>query len=225
MKGGAAGPLWGALFDWDGVIVDTRDLHEAAWNRVAREFGFPHGPEDFKRHFGSQNRRAITEILGWTSDEDLVARISDRKEALYRESVRVGDLLLPGALEFLTLLESRGVPRAVVSSSPRANIEPVLGALALGARFERIIAAEDAPRSKPDPQGYRLGAEAIGVAPARCVVFEDAPAGIEAGRRGGMRVVGLTTTHPPSALAGADLVVTALDAEVLARIEDWFRER
>ena len=57
----------GALFDWDGVLVDSKALHQAAWDQVAQEFGYPHGPDDFRRHFGSQNRRAIKEILRWTS--------------------------------------------------------------------------------------------------------------------------------------------------------------
>lgn len=223
MSGVARQAAWGALFDWDGVIVDSRALHEAAWNAVAREFGFQHGPEDFKRHFGSQNRRAITEILNWTSDEQLLARISERKEALYREALGTsGELLLAGVERFLSLLDARGIPSAVVSSSPRLNIERVLGELGLGRHFQRVVAAEDAPRSKPDPQGFCLGATSLGLPPQRCVVFEDAPVGIEAARRGGMRVVGLTTTHPAPALADADIVVDALDPELLERLCAWF---
>ena len=62
----AGAPAWGALFDWDGVLVDSKVLHRAAWDQVAREHGYSHGEADFTRHFGSQNRRAITELLGWT---------------------------------------------------------------------------------------------------------------------------------------------------------------
>ncbi len=214
---------WAALFDWDGVIVDSKALHERAWNDVAREFGYPHGPGDFKRHFGSQNRRAIIEILGWTRDTALMRRISDRKEELYRQSLGASaELLLPGTSEFLALLAERGVPRAIVSSSPRVNIDRVLDGLGLGTEFQYIVAAEDAARSKPDPEGFRRAALHLGVSPRRCVVFEDAPAGIEAGRRAEMRVVALTTTHGPEELAGADVVVDRLRVELLERIEPWF---
>jgi HAD superfamily hydrolase (TIGR01509 family) len=214
---------WAALFDWDGVIVDSKALHERAWNDVAREFGYAHGPGDFKRHFGSQNRRAIIEILGWTRDTALMRRISDRKEELYRQSLGASaELLLPGTSEFMALLAERGVPRAIVSSSPRVSIDRVLDELGLGTAFQYIVAAEDAARSKPDPEGFRRGALHLGMSPQRCVVFEDAPAGIEAGRRAEMRVIALTTTHGPEELADADIVVDRLRVELLERIEPWF---
>jgi HAD superfamily hydrolase (TIGR01509 family) len=214
---------WAALFDWDGVIVDSKALHERAWNDVAREFGYPHGPGDFKRHFGSQNRRAIIEILGWTKDTALMRRISDRKEELYRQSLGApAELLLPGVSEFVALLAERGIPRAIVSSSPRVNIDRVLGGLGLGTEFQYIVAAEDAARSKPDPEGFRRGALHLGMSPQRCVVFEDAPSGIEAGRRAEMRVVALTTSHGPDELAAADIVVDRLRIDLLERIEAWF---
>jgi HAD superfamily hydrolase (TIGR01509 family) len=218
-----AGSSWAALFDWDGVIVDSRALHEQAWNAVAREFGYRHAAGDFKRHFGSQNRRAIIEILGWTRDDALMRRISERKEELYRDSLGASaELLLPGVSEFLALLGERGVPCAIVSSSPRINIDRVLGGLGLGTQFQQIVAAEDAARSKPDPEGFIRGASRLGVQPTRCVVFEDAPAGIEAGRRAEMRVVALTTTHAGGDLGAADIVVDGLRPELVERIESWF---
>lgn len=214
---------WSALFDWDGVIVDSKALHERAWNDVAREFGYPHGPGDFKRHFGSQNRRAIMEILGWTRDLALMRRISDRKEELYRQSLGApAELLLPGVAEFVALLRARGIPRAIVSSTPRANIDRVLEGIGLAAEFQHIVAAEDTARSKPDPEGFLRAARHLGKPPKSCVVFEDAPAGIEAGHSAEMRVVALTTTHGPDELAAADIVVDRLGAALLERIESWF---
>src|SRR5262245_51165688 len=214
---------WAALFDWDGVIVDSKALHERAWNAVAREFGYPHGPGDFKRHFGSQNRRAIMEILGWTRDDGVMRRISERKEELYRESLGApAELLLPGISEFVGLLAERGVPRAIVSSSPRLNIDRVLSGLGLAPQVEHIAAAQYAAGSKPDTAGVSRGAGRLGVEGRRCVVFEDAPAGVEAGRRAEMRVVAITPTHEADALAGADVVVDRLTPELLPLIESWF---
>ena len=219
-------PRWGALFDWDGVIIDSKALHEAAWDAVAREFGFAHGPDDFRRHFGSQNRRAISEILRWTEDDGEIERISERKESLYRELLPERfDLLIPGVEVFVAALVRRGVPCAVVSSSPRANIDRVLANPAtrgLGSSLRAIVSAEDTRRSKPDPEGFAKGAERLGLPAARCVVFEDAPVGISAGRAAGMRVVGLSTTHAASELSQADRVVDRFELGLIEDILAWF---
>jgi HAD superfamily hydrolase (TIGR01509 family) len=216
-------PAWGALFDWDGVLVDSKVLHRAAWDQVARELGFAHGEADFVRHFGSQNRRAITELLGWTQDDAEVERISTRKEIIYRELLgQRADLWMSGSPAFVELLAARGIPRAIVSSSPRRNIDVVLERSALRGAFDGIVTAEDARVGKPHPEGFLLGAQKLGLPPARCVVFEDAPAGVQAGRAGGMRVVALTTTHPAGELIAADLIAPALGPELLSAVEAWF---
>lgn len=214
---------WGALFDWDGVLVDSKAHHQAAWDQVGREFGYPHGPDDFRRHFGSQNRRAIREILRWTSDGPQIERISTRKENIYRE--RLGarpEIWMAGSVSFVELLAARGIPCAVVSSSPRENIEVVLGEGALRSKLTSIVTAEDTRLGKPHPEGYLLGAARLGLPGTRCVVFEDAPAGIEAGLSGGMRVVALTTTHAASELERAHQVVDVLSPELLPLLDGWF---
>jgi HAD superfamily hydrolase (TIGR01509 family) len=219
----AGAPLWGALFDWDGVLVDSKVLHRAAWDQVARELGYSHGEADFARHFGSQNRRAITELLGWTQDDAEVERISTRKEIIYRELLgQRADLWMSGSPAFVELLAARGIPRAIVSSSPRRNIEVVLDGSVLRSAFDAIVTAEDTRVGKPHPEGFLLGAHALGLPPARCVVFEDAPAGIQAGRAGGMRVVALTTTHAAEELGAADRIVPALGHELVSAIDAWF---
>lgn len=217
-----APPRWGALFDWDGVLVDSKALHQAAWDQVAKEFGYPHGPDDFRRHFGSQNRRAISEILRWTSDRAMVERISVRKEIIYRERLGTSDIWMPGSSAFVDLLAARGVPCAVVSSSPRENIDVVLGQGGMRAKFQVVITAEDTRLGKPHPEGFLLGAARLSLPAERCVVFEDAPAGIQAGIAGGMRVVALSTTHAAAELGQAQLVAPALSPELVAEIERWF---
>lgn len=218
----AAPVLWGALFDWDGVLVDSKGLHQAAWDQVAKEFGYPHGPDDFRRHFGSQNRRAISDILRWTTDRATVERISLRKENIYRERLGTADIWMPGAQAFVEQLGARGVPCAVVSSSPRENIDVVLVQGSMRSSFRSIVTAEDTRVSKPEPEGFLLGASRLGLAPERCVVFEDAPAGIQAGLAAGMRVVALSTTHPSTELEGAHLVAPALGPDLVPAIESWF---
>jgi HAD superfamily hydrolase (TIGR01509 family) len=215
-------PRWAALFDWDGVLVDSKALHQAAWDRVGKEFGYPHGPDDFRRHFGSQNRRAIVDILRWTTDAPQVARISTRKESIYRELLGDADIWMAGSAPFVELLVERGIPCAIVSSSPRANIDVVLDAGSMRGKFSAIVTADDTRLGKPHPEGFLLGARRLGLAPERCVVFEDAPAGVEAGLAGGMRVVALSTTHAATELGQAHRIAVALGPELLEPIESWF---
>ncbi|HTV20647.1 MAG TPA: HAD family phosphatase [Polyangiaceae bacterium] len=223
MSSAGTPPRWGALFDWDGVLVDSKALHQAAWDQVAREFGYRHGPDDFRRHFGSQNRRAISEILRWTSDRAIIERISTRKEIIYRERLGATDIWMPGSIDFVERLVASSVPCAVVSSSPRENIDVVLARGGQRSLFRAIVTAEDTRASKPDPEGFRLGASRLQLPPERCVVFEDAPAGIQAGLAGGMRVVALSTTHDASELGAAHLLAPALGGELLAELERWFQ--
>ena len=104
---------------------------------------------------------------------------------------------------------------AIVSSTPRENVRVVLRSLGLEGVFETVIAEEDAPKGKPDPQGFLVAAERLGVKPEECVVIEDAPGGVEAAKRAGMRCIGLTTSRPREALAEADVVVDSLEEEAV----------
>lgn len=203
----------GALFDWDGVIIDSAAQHEQSWEWVAKLEGLPLAADHFKRGFGLKNERIIPGILGWTNDPEEVARLSNRKEELYRELVvRDGVAPLPGVREFLTRLRDGGVPCAVGSSTHRANIETIFRITGLGGFFATVVAAQDVSHGKPDPEVFLKGAERIGVPPARCIVFEDAFAGLQAARAGGMKCVGVATTHRPELLAGkADRIVHRLD--------------
>jgi HAD superfamily hydrolase (TIGR01509 family) len=201
----------GAIFDWAGVIVDSSSQHERAWERVAAELGLPLPADHFERGFGLKNERIIPDILSWTGDAAEIRRISLRKEALFREELReTGIVLLPGVAPFLEALRGAGVPCVVGSSSHRENISVALEVLGVDV-FESMVTAEDVSAGKPDPEVFLLAAERIGVPPRRCVVFEDVPAGVEAARRGGMKAVAVTTSHPREALAAADLVLERLD--------------
>jgi len=202
-----------AIFDWDGVIIDSSAAHERAWERLAAETGRPLPAGHFKAGFGRKNDHIIPHILGWEVTADEVERLGRRKEELYREVLReTGIAPLPGVREFLERLRAAGVPCAVGSSTERRNIDTIMGLIGFGEFFRVIVAADDVTRGKPDPQVFLLGAQGLGVAPGCCVVFEDAFAGLAAARAGGMAAVGVATTHPAEALRGrADRVVTRLD--------------
>jgi beta-phosphoglucomutase family hydrolase len=216
-------PAWAAIFDWDGVILDSSRQHEESWNLLARENGLPLPPDFFRRSFGMKNERIIPELLGWTRDPERVRALGDRKEALYRELIRRdGVQPLPGVREWLSMLRAAGIPCAVGSSTPRENIDCVMDTLGLRDFFRVIVAGQDVTHGKPHPEVFLRAAERLGVAPARCVVFEDAHVGLEAARAAGMKVVGVATTHPPESLRQADRVVRRLDELSVAEIAAWF---
>ncbi len=194
--------LKAALFDWDGVVVDSSAAHKRSWELLAQERGLPLPENFFPLGFGRKNSVIIPDIYGWTRDPREIAELGDRKEALYREILaRTGIEPLPGALELFRALRAAGIPMAVGTSTPRANVDAVLALIGADGCFDAIIAAEDVTHGKPHPEVFLKAAAALGAPPAGCVVFEDAVYGIEAALAAGMKAVALTTTHPAESFA------------------------
>lgn len=212
---------WGVIFDWDGVIIDSSFAHEKSWERLAEEENRPLPPDHFHRGFGMKNHVVITEVLEWTNDEADIERLGDRKEELYREILKETGLgPLDGVAELLQALEKAGVPCAVGSSTPLANIEVIFENADIRKYFRAIVAGEDVSRSKPDPEGFLLAASRIEVPPERCIVFEDTTFGIEAALRSGMKAVGVATTHPADKLTAAHKVIPGMDAISVTELQD-----
>ena len=201
---------WGVLFDWDGVVIDSSSQHERSWELLADERGLVLPEGHFKAGFGKKNE-VIIPALGWGADLDVVRELANRKEELYRELVAAeGVIVLPGARELLIALKENDIPRAVGSSTPRGNLDALFAATGLDALFDEVVCGSDVLHGKPDPEVFLKGAEVLGLPPQCCVVIEDAFAGIEAARRGGMKVVGVATTNPLSSLGECDLAVETL---------------
>ena len=214
---------WAAIFDWDGVIIDSSRQHEESWERLSREIGKPLPEGHFKAGFGRKNEFIIPHLLNWEDREVEVRRLSLRKEALYREIVRERGLEpLPGVRTWLDRLAASGIPCAVGSSTHRENIEAALEMLGFREYFSKIVTSEDVSHGKPDPEVFLKAAEKLGMPPARCVVFEDAHVGIEAAQRAGMRVVAVATTNPIADLGKADRAVHQLDELQPADLAQWF---
>ena len=202
----------GALFDWDGVIIDSSGQHEESWTLLANEIGKPLPADHFLRGFGMKNQVIIPEILQWTTDPDEIHRYSLRKEFLYREIVRErGIEPLPGVIELLQMLREHGVSCAVASSTHRENIETIFRLIGIREYFQAVVTAEDVSRGKPHPEVFLKGAEKIGCDPGHCVVFEDAHVGIDAGLAAGCKVIAVATTNPLEKLDKADLAVRSLE--------------
>ena len=153
---------WGALFDWDGVIIDSSSHHEESWERLAKEVGMPLPEGHFKKGFGRKNEFIIPQLLEWTNELSEIERLSLRKEALYREVVAERGLsALPGVRVWLERLREAGVPCAIGSSTHRANIDLSLGLIGLGEFFTGIVTAEDVRHGKPHPEVFLTAAARI----------------------------------------------------------------
>jgi HAD superfamily hydrolase (TIGR01509 family) len=203
----------GFIFDWDGVVIDSHAQHEESWGLLFQELDRPMPEGFFKRTFGMRNQQIIPMCFDFVRADDHpeIARLGDRKEVLYRDILRRDGIdPLPGVVALLREMQSLGLPRALGSSSPRLNIETVTEMAGLGGLFDAVVCAEDVTVGKPDPQVFLKAAEKISRNPGRCVVFEDAHVGIEAGKRAGMKVVAVATTHPIESLTGADVALTNL---------------
>jgi len=203
--------LLGAIFDWDGVIIDSINQHKESWIRLAKEESRTLNPANFHKGFGRKNTDIIPNLLQWTTDPDEIHRISTRKEELYREVLgETGLYCLPGVQDLLECLQEANFTCAIGSSTERKNIELALDMLNLRSYFTAIVSADDVDRGKPDPQVFLKAAMAINRDPKIRVVFEDAPVGIQAALAAGMKVVGVATTHFADALANAHKTVQAL---------------
>ena len=192
------------LFDNDGTLVSSLESVRRCWTRWAEEFGIT--AEDFARV--ELHGRTAVAIAADLLPADVVPTAVARIETLEVEDVpNGGAVLLPGTRDFLDSLPADRW--AVVTSATRRLAEARLAHA--GILPKTLVVAEDVTRGKPDPEPYLLAARQLGVDPARCVVFEDAPAGLQAGRAAGMITVALATTHQAHEL-DADLVVSDLSA-------------
>lgn len=197
------------IWDLDGTLIDSSAYHWEAWQSVMVVENFTLTYDEYVADFGKRNDEILRGRLGADLTDEFIARVSREKEEAYRRLVRTRGLeLLPGAGYWLDRLKAEGWLQALGTSAPRGNIDAVFDALGIGGYFDVVISSEEVKAGKPEPDVFLVAAQRMSVAPAACVVIEDAPAGIEAARRAGMRSVGVLTTH--SGLK-ADLVVQRLD--------------
>ena len=213
----------GAIFDWDGVVIDSSAHHEKSWELLAAETGKTLPVGHFKRGFGKKNQLIIPEILAWSDNPEEIERLGNRKEELYRQLVGKGGMIvLPGSRELLIALKEAGIPRAVGSSTSRTNLDAIFASTGLGEFFDAVVSAEDVINGKPAPDVFLKAAQLLGVAPERCVVFEDALFGIEAARRAGMKVVAVATTNSLELLSHADRAVASLGEISIQELQSLF---
>lgn len=208
--------LQACLFDLDGVIVDTAKYHFTAWQRLSEELGVAFNHEDNEQLKGVSRVDSLEYILrkgDLELDNDTKVRLMDRKNAWYLEQVEgmTPDELFPGIVDFIDELRSQGKGVALGSSSRNAPL--ILNRCAIADRFDAVIDGNSITFSKPDPEVFLKGAQALGVNPAHIVVFEDAISGVEAAIAGGFRVVGVGDEE---GLSRADFTLSGFDGFTVA---------
>ncbi|SFD66748.1 HAD family hydrolase [Massilia yuzhufengensis] len=196
------------VFDMDGTIVDNMAFHTSSWiSFFARRGQLLDADDFFRATAGRQGGEIMRSYLGEHLSDDEVALLNHEKESVYRELYAPHRKAVAGFDELVAQAKADGVKLAVATAAPPANIDFTLDGLDVRKHFDAVVGAADVARGKPHPDVFLKAAERCGVAPEHCIVFEDAPLGVEAARRAGMRCIVLTTTLPAANFADYDNVI------------------
>jgi beta-phosphoglucomutase len=211
------------IFDLDGTLVDSYDAHYEAWRAISATHGVAVTVDDYYSHFGRRNEDLLRECWMRAGKGELTAdeihALDHEKEAAYRALVAHRFPIMNGARELVASLRADGFRTAVGSSGPPANVALAIQGLALENSFDAVVTGRDVKRSKPDPECFLLAAERLSVPPERCVVFEDAPAGITAAKAAGMRCIAITSKgHTVERQREADLVFPTVKTVTVAAV-------
>ena len=221
--------LQAIIWDMDGVLVDTEELHYQTWLELYQRFGNGNQPPSrtkFKTLFGMRNSDVISRLFDLSqATPGFIAELRATKEVLFRERLPGKVTPLPGVWRWLEYWSKAGVKQAVGSSAPFLNIDAILTELKAHRFFEAIVSgeADSITHSKPAPDIFLETARQLGVAPANCLVVEDAVVGVQAAKSAGMRCVAVTTTNSPSNLAAADLIVATLADLPPEQLPVWWK--
>ncbi|MGD9873271.1 MAG: HAD family hydrolase [Kiritimatiellia bacterium] len=224
--------LQAVIFDFDGVIVDTEPLHWRAFQMVLHDEGLAFTWEEYTRFYiGFDDRDVFREVYrrsGKPVLADVLREQIDRKADAFQHLIASDPPKpYPGVLDRLREISGH-LPLALCSGALRRDIVPVFERYGLGALFDAVVTADDVHISKPDPACYRKALELLNtrrekaVSPGGCLAIEDTSSGIASAKGAGMRVLAVSNSHPPQALAAADRVIDSLETVTLDELQNWF---
>jgi beta-phosphoglucomutase family hydrolase len=197
-----------AIFDLNGTIIDDMVFHRKAWIEFCKRHGIKLTEEEFLAKFSGKNNKEILPALFQKElSDEKIQGLANEKEAIYREIYTPFIKEVPGCESLINKLKSRSLRLAVATTAVKDNRDFVLKALDLEKNFELIMGDEHVSKGKPDPEIYLTTANKLDINPSLCVVFEDTPSGVKAGKAAGMKVVGILTTHSEEDLSAADIQV------------------
>lgn len=217
-----------AIFDMDGVLVDSNPFHLRKWTEFLRARGIPYDPEELPRQvLGSRNDTAFRFFFGPQLGEDERQQLSEELEERFRAAFRPHAQPIPGVTALMDEFRGGEVPMAVASSAMGKNVDFVLDVLKLRPYFKSIVSGDEVSHPKPDPEIYLKTMERLKLAPEKGVAFEDSFVGIESAKRAALKCVGIASTFSVEELrrqTRADLVVNGFEELSLARLRDLFGE-
>lgn len=200
------------IFDMDGTMVDSMPAHARAWEVFRARHGVAMEVEEIlRRTTGRNGVECVRELLGHDLPEARALELIGEKEAIYRDLFSREFREVAGFQDFARAARRRGLRLAVATAGDRDNLGFVLGRLAADLAPEAVVRGDEGLPGKPSPDIFLAAAQRLATAPEACIVFEDAPFGIEAARRAGMRAVAVCTTHAPDALDGPHVVARVRD--------------
>ncbi len=184
---------FGVIFDVDGVLVDSYDAHLRTFQATLTNYGWSCTEAEFAAGFGRTSREVLRSLFGDDLPDSLIQRFDEEKEALFRQTIADDFPAMPGAVALIRSLADAGVPMAIGSSAPPANVRAVMDALDVRELISTVVTGVDVTIGKPHPEVFLLGARGLGLPPSRCVVLEDAPPGVEAALAAGSKCLGVVS--------------------------------
>lgn len=201
----------GIIFDVDGVLIDSGELHFQAFVKMGQELGLPFTREMLVRTMGMHNNQIFPLWLQRTCSEHELKTFADKKEAFYRDIARTQLQAIPGVVTLIEKLVDHGFRLAVGSSGPVENVNLALETIGVRKHFHTVITGSDVREGKPNPEIFLKGAAGLNIDSKLCLVFEDAITGVQAARNAEMSVIAITTTAPRDLLTKADLIIDHFD--------------
>lgn len=199
---------FGVAFDLDGTIIDNNYYHILSWQEFYKKRNRILSSEEFIQHF---NGKTNADVLGYVFDHPLtkeeIIDYTNEKESLYREIYAPHIKPVAGLIELLEILHQQNIPMVIATSGIPVNIEFMLQHIPIKKYFKTIINSTHISHGKPHPEIYQVAAKELGLAPGKCIAFEDAVAGVQSAKSAGLKTIALTTTHQIEELKQADKIV------------------
>jgi len=210
------------LFDLDGVVVDTARYHYLAWKKIADDLGFSFSEHDNERLKGVSRMESLDillEIGKIKVDLKTKEELAATKNSLYVSYIQkmTPDEILHGVIRFLDELHNSGMLIALGSASK--NAMSILDKINISQKFDAVIDGNKVSKAKPDPEVFLKGAIELGIDPQNCLVFEDAQAGIDAARNGGMHIIGI---GQPENLTNAEFIIPGFETMNVDQLRSWY---